>query len=190
MQQHEDFYADFQITPFGEVLRDFSVEKDAIDVGCGTGLMGIVMAINGARNVQMSDFSEQAVENSIENVSKYNLSRKVRVIHGDMFVKIAKPVDCITFNQPYFPGNPPEDDTIAASMLAPPDAIRRFLRDARCYLNRGGVIVMPSFSLAGDLNNPYKAGIECGYRVDTKFVAECTTGLQKGRIAMHELRLA
>jgi len=216
---HDDFQVDFQITPYGETLEGFKVDKGvwnplitsaryhasylfyhnnlfygktALDIGCGTGLMGIVMAQYGAKRVVMSDISPLAVENSLENVGNFGLEDIATVQQGDLF---AHPkvrgvrADCITFMQPYFAGTPPERDTISASMLAPPQLIHKFLEKAKHHLKPQGVIVMPSFSLAGEVNDPSVLGWEHGYWVDTTFVADVTTGLQRGRIAMHELRM-
>ncbi len=209
--QHDDFTVDLPITPYGEVLTEFKVKKGvwnptvvsarhhaaymfyhnylfrdkiAIDVGCGTGIIGLVMAKYGAKKVVMSDISKLAVENAKENALE-----NVEVVQGDLFENVNTKANCITFMLPYFPGNPPKGDTISASMMASPQLIKRFLREAPKYLNEGGVIVMPSFSLAGDLNNPEVIGKEMGFDVRTTFIADSTTGLQKGRIAMHELRL-
>ncbi len=214
--QHENFQTDFQITPYGDALEGFKVKrgvwnptivsarhhagylfyhnylfygKNAIDIGSGTGLMGVVMSRYGAKKVVMSDISPKAVENTKENIIQFRLEDIAQVVQGDLFEKIKDKVDCITFMQPYFAGVPPQGDTISASMLAPPELIRRFLQEAPKYLTNGGIIVMPSFSLAGDLNNPEVVGQEQGYNVKTTFIADSITGLQKGKIAMHELRV-
>ncbi len=41
--------------------------KDVIDVGCGSGILGIGAKLCGAKNVYMCDIDEQAVEFAIEN---------------------------------------------------------------------------------------------------------------------------
>lgn len=211
--QHNDFSADFFITPFGDVLQNFLVKKGVwnpnivsarhhaaymfyhndlfrnkkvLDVGCGTGIIGIVMAKFGAKNVLMSDVSRSAVLNAKENTKKQKL-KNAKVIESNLFEKITGKFDCITFMQPYFAGEPPKGDTISGSMLASPDLIKKFLKEAKSYLNKGGIIVMPSFSVAGDLNNPAVIGKEFGYKITTPFLTESVTGLQKGIIAMHEL---
>ncbi|MBI4175873.1 MAG: class I SAM-dependent methyltransferase [Candidatus Aenigmarchaeota archaeon] len=184
-QQHDSFRTDFQITPYGDILEGFFVNKgvwnpaivtarqhaaylfyhnnlfmgkDAIDIGCGTGLMGVVMAKYGAQSVVMSDVSTLAVENARQNIRHFGLENIASAVEGDCFGGIEDQADCIIFNQPYFAGDPPEGDTISASMLAPPELIKRFLREAPNYLKPKGTIVMPSFGLAGDPNNPAVVG--------------------------------
>jgi len=216
LHQHKDFQIDLAITPFGEILEGFIVQqgvwnptivsarhhaaylfyhnglyygKKVIDIGSGTGLMGIVMAKYGAKKVIMSDISKRAVSNSQENIKHFKLDTIASAVEGDLFAGIEEKADCITFMQPYFAGNPPEWDTISASMLANPELIRRFLQNAPNYLKPDGVIVMPSFSLAGALNDPVVIGKEYWYNITTTFITDSTTGLQQGEIAMHELRI-
>lgn len=212
--QHEDFVTDFPITPFGDSLNGFLIKKGvwnptivsarhhaaymfyhnhlfynktAIDIGCGTGLIGMVMTKYGAQKTTLSDISKQAIENTLENVKTFTFEDKVNVVESDLFENLNIKADCISFMQPYFLGNPPTNDTIAASMLAPQELIERFLQDAKEHLNPNGVIVMPSFTLAGNSNSPAAVGEEFGYTVKTTFIAHSKSGLQKGTIGMHEL---
>jgi len=213
--QHDDFEADFVITPFGEKLPNFFVkkgvwnpnivsarhhaaymfyhnhlfrDKKVLDIGCGTGIIGIIMAKYGASNVVMSDISRVAVLNTNKNMKKYGFIN-AKGVESNLFEKITGKFDCITFMQPYFANEPPKGDTISSSMLASPDLIKKFLKEAKGFLSKRGIIVMPSFSLAGDLNNPAIVGKEFGYKIKTPFLAKSYTGLQKGIIAMHELTL-
>ena len=214
-QQHQDFQTVFDITPFGETFDKFIVKegvrdptivsarhhaaylfyhngiyyrKEVVDIWCGTGLMGMVMATYGAKNVLMADISKQAVENAKENIQEFWLEN-ASAIESDLFSNITGKFDCITFMQPYFAGNPPAGDTISASMLANPELIKRFLQEAKQHLNPGWVIIMPSFSLAGELNDPVIIGKELGYEITTTFITDSISWLQQGKIAMHELRI-
>ena len=47
-----------------EVYQD----KDVLDMGCGSGIQGIVMGINGAKRIIFSDLSHSAIENTKENI--------------------------------------------------------------------------------------------------------------------------
>ena len=163
-------------------------DKKVLDVGCGTGIIGVVMAKYGATSVVMSDISGVAVLNTRENIKQYKLNN-VEVIESNLFENINGKFDCITFMQPYFAGEPPKGDTISGSMLASPILMQKFLKEAKNYLNKKGVIVMLSFSLAGDLNNPAIVGKEFGYKIQTPFLTQSVSGLQKGIIAIHELTL-
>ncbi|GEM_PF-4125357 len=50
--------------------------RTAIDMGTGTGILGIVMALGGAKRVIMSDISVQAVHNTEKNIKLYDLQKE------------------------------------------------------------------------------------------------------------------
>jgi methylase of polypeptide subunit release factors len=162
--------------------------KAAIDMGCGSGLQGIAMAIGGAEHVYMLDISPQAVENSWQNVGRYNLEEKAVVLRSDLFGKLACKADAIVFNHPFFPDTPEGMVPVAASMLDPGGLIHRFLDEAKKFLNAGGAIIMPFFHLAGETNNPQTQAPMHGYIVKEMLRETQGECLQKGEISIFELR--
>lgn len=163
--------------------------KTAIDIGTGTGLMGLVMALHGAKNVILTDISFTATINAQRNINKFGVSDKAKVFLGDLFEKVPTKADFIVFNHPFFGGKPIPKSTIAASMLDSGDLIQRFLTTAPEYLNPGGIIMMPFYSKAGPINDPVIQGPKHGFKVSTVFMANSVTGLQTGEISIHELSL-
>lgn len=143
--------------------------KIAIDMGTGTGLMGVVMALHGAQKVILTDISAAAVTNARENIAKFQLQEKTVVVQGDLFENINERAHIIIFNQPFFGDTPLPNDTIAASMLDSGDLIKRFLKQAPDYLDALGKIVMPFYSKAGPTNNPVIQGPKYGFHVKTMF---------------------
>ena len=69
-----------------------------IDVGCGSGILGLAAAKLGARDVLAIDLDELAVKVARENTEKNNLSDKVRVVHGDLLEKADEMADVIVAN--------------------------------------------------------------------------------------------
>lgn len=214
--QHDDFEVDYDVSGEKDLLEGFLIkkgvwnpliasgryharylfyhtslfaDKTVIEIGCGTGLMGIVMSRYGAKKVIMSDISKIAIENASENIKKYGLEKNASAIESDLFASIKEKADMITWMIPFFAGYPPERDTISASMIMPPQLFEKFLSEARNYLNDGGVVVLPSFSLGGDLTNPELVARKFGYTVETTWKHKSINNLQKGLIYMHELRL-
>lgn len=214
--QHEDFEVDYDVSGEGDVLNGFIVKKNVwnpflasgryharylfyhshlffdktiIEIGSGTGLMGVVMAKYGAKRVILSDISSVAVKNSEDNVKKFRLENFCSAIQGDLFENIKEKADMITWMIPFFTGNPPEGDTISASMIMPAELFKRFLEEAPKYLKKDGVIVLPSFSLGGDLTNPALVAKKFGYQIETTWIHKSTNGIQQGMLYMHELRL-
>ena len=158
-----------------------------MDIGTGTGIMGVIMGLYGATRVAMSDISNIAAKNSQENLRKFKLENVCSVVQGDLFEKITEKADFIVINQPFFGDKPPENDTIYASMLDSGDLIKRFLKQAPKHLNKKGRIMMPFYSKAGETNNPAIQAPKFGFTVNTVFRVIAKTGIQKGELTIHEL---
>ena len=212
--QHTRYNVDIQLSP-DKVLRGFIVnqnvmrpermtslrlsrflwenhhiyrDKEAMDMGCGTGLQGITMAINGAGYIYFSDISAEAFANTVENVHQFCPKGKATIVIGDLFEKMAGKVDVIVFNHPFFPESPENYEPVAVSMLDSGTLIQRFLQDARTHLTKAGRIIMPFFHLAGTENDPQVQGPKNGYEVSTMAHVDVIDGLQKGMVSIHELR--
>ena len=70
----------------------------AIDVGCGSGILGLAAAKLGAKDVLAIDLDELAVKVAKENTEKNGLTDKVRVVHGDLLEKADEMADVIVAN--------------------------------------------------------------------------------------------
>lgn len=68
--------------------RDF-LDKDVLDMGCGTGILGIFAAMKGAKNVLGIDIDDWAYENTLENIERNNAD-KMKVLKGDASLLGAK----------------------------------------------------------------------------------------------------
>jgi len=213
--QHETHEVDFDVSGEKEILKGFIVgkgvwdpflasgmyharylfynnhlffEKKVMEIGCGTGLMDIVMAKYGAKKVIASDISPLACQNTIDNAKKFGFEEKIKVIQGDLFENINEKVDLIIWNIPFFPGYPPKEDTISNSMIMPPGLFERFLKDAKEYLNPNGIIMVPSFNLGGKLNDPMEVAPKIGYEVRRKWTHNSIKGIQQGLLYVDELK--
>lgn len=60
---------------------DFS-NKSVLDMGSGTGILGILAEMLGAKDVTAIDIEDWAFENCKENIARNNC-RKIEVLHGD-----------------------------------------------------------------------------------------------------------
>jgi len=214
---HEDFLVDYDVSGEKDILNGFLIQKDVwnpfiasgryharylfyhnelfldktvLEIGCGTGLMGIVMAKYGAKEVVMSDISNKAVENTKLNIKKFVSEKTISVVQGDLFEPVEGKFDLITWMIPFFAGYPEDGDTISASMIMPPELFERFLTEARNYLKSDGVLLIPSFALGGELTDPAKIAPKFGYSVKTTWSHKSINNLQQGWIYMHELKLA
>lgn len=163
--------------------------KTAIDMGTGTGILGLVMALHGAKKVILTDTSLVAAGNTKENIEKFQMQDKATVFCGDLFEKIKTKADFIIFNHPFFVGSAPAGDTISGSILSSGELLKKFLQEAPEHLNQNGIIAIPFYSEADDENNPLIQGPKYGFKTTTVFRAKSGTGLQTGEITIHELTL-
>ena len=147
------------------------------------------MAKYGAKKVIASDISAQACENTKDNAKKFEVQDKIKVIQGDLFENINEKVDFITWMIPFFPGTTQEGDTISASMIMPPELFEKFLKDAKQYLKPKGVILIPSYSLGGELTDPMKVAPKFGYKIKRTWTHNSTNGIQQGLLYIDELRV-
>ena len=94
--------------------------KDVIDVGCGSGILGIAAKICGAKSVYMCDIDAQAVEFATKNAELNNVvatSEKADLLEGEQ-----------------------QADFIFANITA--DILMRFSKSIGKHLNQNGVIVL------------------------------------------------
>ena len=70
----------------------------AIDVGCGSGILGLAAAKLGAADVLAIDLDESAVKVAKENTEKNGLSDVVRVVYGDLLKQREEQADVIVAN--------------------------------------------------------------------------------------------
>ncbi|MBR4800715.1 MAG: 50S ribosomal protein L11 methyltransferase [Clostridia bacterium] len=94
--------------------------KDVIDVGCGSGILGISASISGAKSVYMCDIDEQAVRFATENAKQNGVECEIEqadLIAGD---RVA--------------------DFIFANITA--DILMRLAKDIGKHLKEGGEILL------------------------------------------------
>jgi len=79
-------------------------EKRFLELGCGTGLISVFAAKNGA-NVLSSDINPVAIENA--NLNAINNKIHINTVISDLFEKIPSEIfDFIIINPPYYPKTP------------------------------------------------------------------------------------
>jgi len=214
-QQHQRFVTDIPLSGHGDILKDLIVSpgvwdptivsakyhasylyynnarlfqnKRALDVGTGTGILGLVMAQAGAASVLLTDISSVAVKNAQENIEAHDLQNTCTAIESDLLEQVEGTFDCIMFALPYFGDIPPTNDSIAASMLAPFSVLETFLKEVRKVMSKDAVILLPFYTKAGEANNPARLGPEYGFKTTMTFITHSDSSIQKGELFMYEL---
>ena len=68
-----------------ELMQDLELkDKTVLDMGCGSGILGIAAAVLGAGAVVLSDIDPQAAEASAYNAELNKVSDKCKIILGDL----------------------------------------------------------------------------------------------------------
>lgn len=117
--------------------------KDVIDVGCGSGILGIGAKICGANSVYMCDIDEQAVDFAIKNAQMNNVDaiiEKADLLEGDndadfIFANIT--ADILMRFSKSIGKHLRADGTIVLSGIIEP----RLEEVVRCYEDAGYVII-------------------------------------------------
>ncbi len=86
------------------INKYFTKPIDIIDLGCGTGVIGLTLEKKVSTNsVDLIDISKKALEVTNKNCGKLN--SKANIIESDMFSNVEKKYDVIISNPPYIKTN-------------------------------------------------------------------------------------
>jgi ribosomal protein L3 glutamine methyltransferase len=126
--------------------------RRVLDMGTGCGCIALAAALNLPHaSVDAVDISPAALKIAARNVRKYDLERRVRLLHSDLFEDVpAAAYDLILANPPYVPrrqlaGLPAEYRSEPGLALVSGDdgldAALRILQRASSFLARDGILI-------------------------------------------------
>ena len=126
--------------------------KSCIDIGCGSGIQSINLAMKGAAKVLAVDVNEKAVENAIHNAKKLGFDKIITAVQSDLFGNVKKDLDwkydLIVFNPPYLESESIEERELDGGKEGR-EVLDRFLEKAGELLNANGKIYFLQSSLNG-----------------------------------------
>ncbi len=155
-----DWSSLFHVENFPEVRG-----LDFLEIGCGTGVISVFAARNGARRVVAVDVNPEAVRNTHINFERIGAETAEAYV-SDIFSSVRGSFDVVTWNAPYH-GSKPTDILERGCADEDYHDIRKFFSDVDQYLNPGGLIVF-GFSESGDLPLLETLIADHGYRVRRK----------------------
>ncbi|HUK28066.1 MAG TPA: HemK2/MTQ2 family protein methyltransferase [Candidatus Acidoferrales bacterium] len=120
--------------------------KSLLDLGTGSGVLGIFCALRGAI-VTVADIDQRAVEFALE-VGK-RLGVKMKGITSDLFSNLPGRFEWVLFNPPYLPSASIDDKTIDGGRHGTA-IIERFLGELPSHLSKGGTALL----VVSSLNDP------------------------------------
>jgi len=160
--------------------------KRCLDMGCGTGILAILLARNGATLVHAVDIHLPAVMCTTKNVEANGLSDRIAVIQSDLFDNsiLSRGYDLLVFNHPLYPGS-------GRRLFGPGEEggkkiIRRFLNEAKNHLNIGGGILMPFSTFVAQEHDPATIACQLGFTCEK--LGEETDGLGQHRVYLFKMK--
>jgi release factor glutamine methyltransferase len=132
-----------------------------LDMGSGSGVIGVVAARQGAEVVAI-DINPRAAWLSKRNARVHQAGKKMNVLCGDLFDPLARstPFDWIVFNPPFFPRAAKQALEMALHAGDGYATIARFLNSAKPFLTPSGKILM---ILSSDMDLAAIAAMFDGY---------------------------
>jgi release factor glutamine methyltransferase len=155
-----------------EWLKDSERLKNAevLEIGCGTGLISIVCALQGARSVVASDINPAAVANATYNAELCGLSQRLKVrqvnpSHPGPFEVIAvdEKFNFIISNPPW--EDAPVDSPAAYAFYDPGfKLLEGILTESKRHLHAGGRVLL-AYGAKRAINRVQELGPQHGWRV-------------------------
>jgi 16S rRNA G1207 methylase RsmC len=108
--------------------------KKILDVGCGTGVVGIYSALNGAKSVTLSDIDDVALNNTNQNIKELKLEDRVSVKKSNLFRNISGKFDYIFANLPIL------DEVWNSSTNSTENIVKNFIDDCNNYIEKNGKV--------------------------------------------------
>ncbi|MBI5529155.1 MAG: peptide chain release factor N(5)-glutamine methyltransferase [Deltaproteobacteria bacterium] len=142
---------------------------DVLDLGCGSGCIGITMAAEvPSANVACADISPAAIAIARKNAAAFGIESRVGFFTGDLFAPVAgRMFDAIVSNPPYIPTKMIDELQIEIRKYEPRaaldggpdglDVVRRIVAEAPAHLIEGGTLLVEIAEFQADAVREFAA---------------------------------
>lgn len=139
-----------------------------LEIGCGSGINTVFALLKGASKAVATDINPRALENTIYNAKKHNVSERLETLKGDVFKALkgkGEKFDTIFWNPPW---GMVREKNIPLYKRAIFDtdynSIKRFVKEAKNYLKKRGRLLIGFSSSIGDIDYLFKILEDNGYK--------------------------
>ncbi|WP_163833198.1 methyltransferase [Spartinivicinus ruber] len=123
-----------------------------LEVGCGTGVTAVMFALNGADQVTAVDINDEAIKNTIHNIKKHQVEKKVSCFYSDVYSEVnsEEKFDVIYWNIPF--GKVNADLSVLERSVFDKGyaAVKRFFCEGNNYLSPNGKMLYGFSPIIGD----------------------------------------
>lgn len=84
--------------------KALDLESLAFDIGVGTGVLSVILAMRGVKNIVATDQDERALACAAENIQRLNLTSQIQVLKANLFPQAKAAL--IVCNPPWLPARP------------------------------------------------------------------------------------
>jgi len=146
----------------------------ALDIGCGSGIQSISLALNGAE-VTAVDVNPKALACTEANAKALGLSEKIKIKKSNLFSELKEEkFDLVVFNPPYLPDDGPKDAALDGGENGL-EIIHSFLDKLSLFLNKDGsgwFIVSSVNGFRSMREYSYRKGFRCEEKARKKLFFE------------------
>ncbi|WP_306321417.1 MULTISPECIES: methyltransferase domain-containing protein [unclassified Streptomyces] len=162
-----------------------------LDVGCGTGVIGLSAAAAGCDRVTALDVNPQAVENAALNARRHGLADRARAVHSDLFdaLDAEDRYDTVYWHSNFVlaPARYYYDSEHERAYVDPGyRAHRRFLSEAPGRTTAGGRVLL-HVSNRADLSTLSALAEECGRELHETAAVTVREGTDDVRHMLYEV---
>lgn len=123
--------------------------RSFLEIGVGTGVVSLFVALNGAPRITGTDINPDALKNTSSNFQGYGL--KIELFEGDVFDPIPEgyKFDYIFWNHPFNSVDYDISDVLLKSVFDTKfEGLRKYFSEAHEYLNKNGTLILGTGQLA------------------------------------------
>ena len=153
---------------FGKMLP-ISKGCNFLEVGCGSGIVCLMVADRGAAKIAALDITEDALNNTMINMKRYNFEDITTTRISDVFSALSQEdkFDMIFWNTPFFYTNKIDLSSLEKAVAdCNYEKLNKFIADGHNYLNSNGRLMFGFSTSVGNIRILQDIAESCGKKIN------------------------